>query len=54
MEHQLFRAAYDFFLLRAEYEPELVIWAKWWTTYLQLSSDEQAEFALPVVAEVSD
>ena len=41
LNHQRFRAAYDFLLLRAQKDPDLQPLADWWTTFQEATSDEQ-------------
>ncbi len=48
-EHGLFRAAYDFYLLRAHFEPELLPWSTWWQAYLEASSEEKLVLPLPEI-----
>ncbi len=43
LQHARFRAAYDFLLLRAEFEQKLQARAQWWTELQEADAEQQAE-----------
>lgn len=47
MSHTLFRAAYDFLILRAAFEPALQPWVEWWALYIDATEEARAEMVWP-------
>ncbi len=41
LSHKRFRAAYDFLVIRAEHDPELLDLARWWTEFQYVSEKEK-------------
>lgn len=50
LQHPRFRAAYDFLALRALAGDESIELAEWWTTFQEVSEDEQTEMVNTLTA----
>jgi hypothetical protein len=51
MSHPAFRAAYDFFVLRAQFEPQLQPWVVWWVAYIDATDEVRADMVWPEGSE---
>ena len=51
LEHPRFRAAYDFLALRALAGDESLALAEWWTTFQEVSADQQADMITVITAQ---